>query len=216
MADRPAALTSAGVALAPHPDADRGRRSRARLGGGAAAPARQARRLPSFGFGGNKVRKIQMVAGRALAHGADPLITCGGVQSNHCRVTAAAGAALGLRCASSSTASRRSRRATRCSTRLFGAEVRYVASREERASAMEEAVAECFAPRARGRSSFHSAHRRRSARWDSRAAWARCSPLRPHARRHRPLHVVGRDAGRPGGGLRAARARDAGGRDQRR
>ena len=32
----------------------------------------------------------------ALAAGADTLITCGGVQSNHARVTAAAGAALGL------------------------------------------------------------------------------------------------------------------------
>src|SRR5688572_17004716 len=53
--------------------------------------------LLSFGMGGNKVRKLQTVLAEAIATGADTLITCGGVQSNHCRVTAAAGAALGLR-----------------------------------------------------------------------------------------------------------------------
>src|SRR6476661_701691 len=52
--------------------------------------------LLGFGFGGNKVRKMQTVAAEAMAAGADTLITCGGVQSNHARVTAAAGAALGL------------------------------------------------------------------------------------------------------------------------
>src|SRR6187402_1648702 len=53
--------------------------------------------LLSFGCGGNKVRKIQTVAAEARAQGADALITCGGVQSNHARVTAAAGAALGMK-----------------------------------------------------------------------------------------------------------------------
>src|SRR5947207_5149806 len=52
--------------------------------------------LLSFGLGGNKVRKMQAVAAEARAAGADTLITCGGVQSNHARVTAAAGAALGF------------------------------------------------------------------------------------------------------------------------
>ena len=52
--------------------------------------------LLSFGMGGNKVRKMQAVAAEAMAARADTLITCGGVQSNHARVTAAAGAALGL------------------------------------------------------------------------------------------------------------------------
>src|SRR5262245_51203854 len=53
--------------------------------------------LLSFGMGGNKVRKMQMVAAEAMAAGADTLITCGGVQSNHARVTAATGSALGLK-----------------------------------------------------------------------------------------------------------------------
>jgi hypothetical protein len=51
-----------------------------------------------FAFGGNKVRKMRLVAADALAQKADTLITSGGVQSNHARVTAAAAAKLGLRC----------------------------------------------------------------------------------------------------------------------
>lgn len=45
---------------------------------------------------GNKVRKLEFVIAEAIAEGADTLITCGGVQSNHCRATAIAGAQLGL------------------------------------------------------------------------------------------------------------------------
>jgi 1-aminocyclopropane-1-carboxylate deaminase len=45
---------------------------------------------------GNKVRKLEFVLADALAAGADTLITCGGLQSNHCRATAIAGAQLGL------------------------------------------------------------------------------------------------------------------------
>ena len=51
-----------------------------------------------FGFGGNKIRKLQLVAAQALAEGADTLITTGGVQSNHARATAAVAARLGLGC----------------------------------------------------------------------------------------------------------------------
>lgn len=46
---------------------------------------------------GNKVRKLEFTLARALAKGADTLITCGGVQSNHCRATALLGAQLGLK-----------------------------------------------------------------------------------------------------------------------
>jgi len=97
----------------------------------------------TFGFGGNKVRKIEMVAARARAEGADLLITTGGVQSNHCRVTAAAAARLGMRCvivANGAPPARLSGNALLDS--MYGAEVRYVGSREERAPAMEEAAAE--------------------------------------------------------------------------
>src|SRR5687767_14942356 len=51
-----------------------------------------------FAFGGNKVRKMRFVAAEALRQNADALITSGGVQSNHARVTAAAAAKLGLKC----------------------------------------------------------------------------------------------------------------------
>jgi 1-aminocyclopropane-1-carboxylate deaminase/D-cysteine desulfhydrase-like pyridoxal-dependent ACC family enzyme len=51
-----------------------------------------------FGFGGNKVRKLELVMAEAEAKGATTVITCGGLQSNHCRATAAAAARRGLSC----------------------------------------------------------------------------------------------------------------------
>ena len=48
--------------------------------------------------GGNKTRKLEFARAEALRQGADTLITVGGVQSNHCRQTAAAAARCGLRC----------------------------------------------------------------------------------------------------------------------
>lgn len=70
---------------------------RERLGGG---PRLLIKRddLIGFGFGGNKVRKLALVAARALEEGADTLITTGGVQSNHARTTAVVAAHLGLHC----------------------------------------------------------------------------------------------------------------------
>lgn len=52
--------------------------------------------LTGLGGGGNKVRKLEWTAGTALAHGADVLVTSGAAQSNHARLTAAAGARLGV------------------------------------------------------------------------------------------------------------------------
>ena len=54
--------------------------------------------LTGMGGGGNKVRKLEYLAGDALAKGADHLVTQGAVQSNHVRQTAAVAAKLGLRC----------------------------------------------------------------------------------------------------------------------
>jgi D-cysteine desulfhydrase len=48
--------------------------------------------------GGNKARKLEFLVADALARGADTLITIGGVQSNHCRLTLSAAALEGLRC----------------------------------------------------------------------------------------------------------------------
>lgn len=52
--------------------------------------------LTGLGLGGNKARKLEFLVGAAKAAGAKSLITVGAAQSNHCRVTAAAGAALGM------------------------------------------------------------------------------------------------------------------------
>jgi D-cysteine desulfhydrase family pyridoxal phosphate-dependent enzyme len=49
-------------------------------------------------MGGNKVRKLEYLAGHALALGCDTLVTLGGLQSNHARQTAAAAARLGMQC----------------------------------------------------------------------------------------------------------------------
>lgn len=46
---------------------------------------------------GNKVRKLEFALARAAEEGCDTLVTCGGVQSNHCRTTALLGARLGLK-----------------------------------------------------------------------------------------------------------------------
>ncbi len=53
--------------------------------------------LTGCAISGNKVRKLEFLFADALAQGADTVITCGGVQSNHCRATAVLGAQLGLK-----------------------------------------------------------------------------------------------------------------------
>lgn len=52
--------------------------------------------LTGLGGGGNKIRKLEWICGTALADGATHLVTTGAAQSNHARLTAAAGARLGL------------------------------------------------------------------------------------------------------------------------
>jgi 1-aminocyclopropane-1-carboxylate deaminase/D-cysteine desulfhydrase-like pyridoxal-dependent ACC family enzyme len=52
--------------------------------------------LTGLGGGGNKARKLEFLCGDAVAAGATALVTVGAAQSNHCRMTAAAGARLGL------------------------------------------------------------------------------------------------------------------------
>jgi len=48
--------------------------------------------------GGNKTRKLEFCIGEAMEEGADTIITCGAVQSNHCRLTASWSAKEGLDC----------------------------------------------------------------------------------------------------------------------
>ncbi len=54
--------------------------------------------LTGLGGGGNKVRKLEFLAAEAVAAGCDVLVTGGGPQSNHARLTAATAARLGLGC----------------------------------------------------------------------------------------------------------------------
>lgn len=52
--------------------------------------------LSGFGFGGNKVRKLEFLLGAAIDQGKHHVVTFGAQQSNHVRATAAACAKLGL------------------------------------------------------------------------------------------------------------------------
>lgn len=71
-----------------------------RLGGRLGGPDLWIKRDDLLGLagGGNKTRKLEFLVADALANGADTLITCGSVQSNHCRLTLAAAVREGLAC----------------------------------------------------------------------------------------------------------------------
>lgn len=111
------------------------------LGGGPRLVVKRDDAIP-FGFGGNKVRKLALVAGRAKAEGADTLITAGGVQSNHARATAAVAARLGMRAILVANGEPQSQpTANALLDRLLAAEMVYVAAREERTPKMLEVAA---------------------------------------------------------------------------
>ena len=123
-------------------------RLRTALGGGPRLLVKRDDTI-GFAFGGNKVRKMRLVAADAIARQADTLITCGGVQSNHARVTAAAAAKLGLRSVLVANGVRPDRpTANALLAKLLGADIRYVPTREARAPEMDAAAA---AERAAGR-----------------------------------------------------------------
>ena len=96
-----------------------------------------------FGLGGNKVRKLEFELAPERLAGATHLITTGGPQSNHCRVTAAAAARLGLGCilvingppTHDPTGNARLQR-------LFGAQIRHVENRAGCAAAVASAAEE--------------------------------------------------------------------------
>ena len=134
-----ASLPSIPFASAPTP-VEELNRLRDALGGGPRLLVKRDDTI-GFAFGGNKVRKMRLVAADAVASQADTLITCGGVQSNHARVTAAAAARLGLRCILVANGAQPERpTANALLARLLGAEIRYVSSREARAIEMEAAA----------------------------------------------------------------------------
>lgn len=68
------------------------------LGGAGACPRILIKRDDNTGLalGGNKARKLEFLMAEALLAGADTVITTGGPQSNHARMTAAAARRLGM------------------------------------------------------------------------------------------------------------------------
>ena len=121
------------------------------LGGGPRLYIKRDDVIP-FGFGGNKVRKLALVAARAVADSADTLITAGGVQSNHARATAAAAAKLGLRAVLVANGEAPERlTANALLDDLLGAEIVYVPSRLDRMPMILELVERL---RAEGRRPF--------------------------------------------------------------
>ncbi|HEX5474849.1 MAG TPA: pyridoxal-phosphate dependent enzyme [Vicinamibacterales bacterium] len=138
--DRLRALPAAPLPLEPSPVEELSR-LRDALGGGPRLLVKRDDAI-AFAFGGNKVRKMRLVAARAVADGADTLVTSGGVQSNHARVTAAVAARLGLRAVLVANGTPPAPLTANARLdHLLGAEVRYVPTREDRAP-MVEAVAE--------------------------------------------------------------------------
>lgn len=111
------------------------------LGGGPRLLVKRDDVIP-FGFGGNKVRKLEYVLAEAVDAGADTLVTLGGLQSNHARATAAAAASLGMRCVLIINGAPQERpTGNALLERLLAAEVEYIASRNERAEASARVMA---------------------------------------------------------------------------
>jgi len=110
------------------------------LGGGPRLLAKRDDAIP-FGFGGNKIRKLEYAIAQALAEDADTIVTLGGLQSNHARATAAVAAKLGLRCVLILNGVPPLRpTANTLLDQLLGADIEYIATREERAAACDRVM----------------------------------------------------------------------------
>lgn len=91
-----------------------------------------------FALGGNKVRKLEFELAPDRLDGVSCLITAGGPQSNHCRVTAAFAARAGIRCILVTQGPEASvPTGNALLHRLFGAEIVTVEDRDERAPTMD-------------------------------------------------------------------------------
>ena len=94
-----------------------------------------------FALGGNKVRKLEYELAPHRLAGVTHVVTSGGPQSNHARVTAAAAARLGLGCVLVLNGGPLGEpRGNALLHRLFGAEIHTVASPDEREHAVQEAA----------------------------------------------------------------------------
>lgn len=96
---------------------------------------------------GNKIRKLEYAIAEAISQGCDTLITCGGIQSNHCRATAAAAIKQGLHCIVLLASDTESPEldGNLLLDHLFGAKVRFIAPERygtERNTVMQNIVEE--------------------------------------------------------------------------
>jgi len=99
--------------------------------------------LTDLGLGGNKVRKLEYELAAERLEGVTHLVTVGGPQSNHCRVTAAAAARMGLGCALVVDGEAGDPPGGNALLhRLFGARIRTVGSGPERAKEAERVARE--------------------------------------------------------------------------
>lgn len=124
---------------------------REELGGGPRLLVKRDDVIP-FGFGGNKVRKLEYVLAEAVESDADTLVTLGGLQSNHARATAAAAATLGMKCVLIVNGTPQDVPTGNARLeQILGAEIEYIPSRNERAAARDRAMERL---RAEGRNPF--------------------------------------------------------------
>lgn len=104
---------------------------------------------------GNKLRKMEYVLFDAKEQGADTLITCGGVQSNHCRAVAWIAAKEGLDCVLLLRGEHPdSIQGNLLIDRILGAEVRYY-TKEEFENSMEIAKNVCFELTKKGKKPYY-------------------------------------------------------------
>lgn len=93
-------------------------------------------------LGGNKARKLEFLLADALRQGASDILTVGGIQSNHARMTAAAAASLGLNCHLFLRGDKSvPLQGNTLLDALFGAEIHYLSQASDRDAAMKEAAA---------------------------------------------------------------------------
>ncbi len=102
---------------------------------------------------GNKIRKLEYAIAEAKKNNCTTLITCGGIQSNHCRATAAAAVKQGMDCILVLAADEKvPPNGNLLMDYLFGADVRFVSSEEyaNRDAIMQNICEELSAQRKKG------------------------------------------------------------------
>jgi D-cysteine desulfhydrase family pyridoxal phosphate-dependent enzyme len=105
--------------------------------------------LTGVALGGNKARKLEFLFGDAMEKGCDVVITTGGPQSNHCRMTAGFARRVGMDCALVLTGDdSRIRTGNLLLDTLVGAELHFLGEAERVEGHMEE-IAEGYRKRGR-------------------------------------------------------------------